>query len=265
MLSVSASTSSTTLALQKAILVYGASCAPGIFHHQDSIAAHATINDVDMSSGSPVLKAGRLVTQSDLEALVKGLTQSETLAQPAWIDTTMLAMGAGRMIWFTPECRRTMFFKKSSFAENTFDAQAQVPIPALIWVVMQGQLYVYAYKRSGRPTKDTALYQAPFFNVWSQGKVCTGNAAMPRGDAAAVTNNWVDAFFGSYFTHPNFAQKDRLVKGVCPIKFWQAMTLKPLKFFPDGRLVDIGLSVSDLLDVNVAQKISAAGGAQGEF
>ena len=265
MLEVSASTNSTTLALQKAILVYGPSVAPRNFHTEESGAAHATINDVDMSSGSPVLKAGRLMTQSDLETLVKALAQSESLAQPAWIDTTMLAMGAGRMIWYTPACQRSMFFKASSFTENSFDAQGLLPSPALVWMVMQGQLYVYAYKGAARPGKETALYQAPFFNVWSQGKVCTGNAAMPVGDAAAVPHHWVDAFFGSNFTHPNFMEKDRLVKGVCPIKFWKAMTQKPLKVFPEGRLVDVALSVGDLLGVTVAQKISAAGRAQGEF
>ncbi|ABM39578.1 PRTRC system protein B [Polaromonas naphthalenivorans] len=265
MLMVQASANSTTMALQKAILVYGVA-KRNLYDPDQSLAiTHATINDVEMKSGAPVLKAGRLMTQSDLNELVTGLSQSQSLSVPSWIDTTMLALGAGRMIWYTPACQRAMFFKTSSFTKDTFEAQGQLPTPGLVWLVMQGALYVYAYKGSGRPDKETKLYQAPFFNVWSQGKVCTGNAAMPVGDNAAIPHMWVDAFFGSNFTHPNFKEKDRLVKGVCPIDFWKAMTEKPLPVFPEGRLVDLPLTVADLLAPDLNQKLGNIDRAAGEF
>lgn len=267
MLNVNASATSKSMALKKAILVYsgGPDNPYGYSEAEKTAMTHATVNDIDMSSGVPMLMAGRLMTQSDLNELVKGLSQSQALAVPAWIDTTMLAMGAGRMIWYTPACQRAMFFKASSFTKNTFEAQGQLPTPGLVWLVMQGALYVYAYKGSGRPDKETKLYQAPFFNVWSQGKVCTGNAAMPVGDNAAIPHMWVDAFFGSNFTHPNFKEKDRLVKGVCPIDFWKAMTEKPLPVFPEGRLVDLPLTVADLLAPDLNQKLGNIDRAAGEF
>lgn len=267
MLTVSASMRTNSMVLNRAILVYsGGSSSPFNYGHEDAM-THATINDVDMSSGAPVLQAGRLMTQADLTNLVKGLSQSQALASPSWIDTTMLAMGAGRMIWYTPACLRSMFFKASTFVGKTFDGHGQLPTPGLVWMVMQGALYVYAYKGKGkgRPEKESKLYQAPFFNVWSQGKVCTGNAAMPVGDNVAIPQMWVDAFFQSNFTHPNFKEKDRLVKGVCPFDFWKAMTEKPLTVFPKNRLVGLYLTVEDLLAPDLLVKLGNIDRARGEF
>ena len=268
MLQVNASLSTDTMALQKAILVYGKNKRES--HYGDGNAsemAHATVNDVDMSSGAPVLLPGRLVTQTDLKELVQGLSQSQALASPCWMDATMLAMGAGRMVWYTPPCHRPMFFKPSSFIKNSLDGHGNLPTPGLVWMVAQGDLYVYAYKEAGkaRPEKATKLCQAPFFNVWSQGKVCTGNAHMPVGDNAAIPHLWVDAFFQSSFTHPNFTEKDRLIKGICPVGFWKSMLKKPRTVFPKARLVDLSLTVDDLLAQDYLVRIGNKARARGEF
>lgn len=265
MLMVQASATSTIMTLQKAILVYGVPKSNPYDSDPSLAITHATINEVEMKSGVPVLQAGRLMTQTDLKNLVSGLSQSQSLSVPAWIDTTMLALGAGRMIWYTPACQRAMFFKASSLSKETFEAQGQLPTPGLVWMVRQGALFVYAYKGTGRPEKESKLYQAPFFNVWSQGKVCTGNAAMPVGDNTAIPHMWVDAFFGSNFTHPNFKEKDRLLKGVCPIEFWKSMTENPLPVFPEGRLVDLPLKVGDLLAPDLDMKLAKVERARGEF
>ena len=266
MLNVSASSGSATLALQKAILVYGPSESDHWSSKGEIAMAHATVNDIDMTSGKPVLKPGRLVTQSDLKALASGLAQSQALTAPAWIDLTMLALGAGRMVWYSPPCQRAMFFKKSALAQNlSFEGKGTAPIPGLVWMVLRGQLYVFAFTGKNRPTKETKLYQAPFFNVWSRGMICAGNAGMPKGDDAGLSQKWMAAFFGSHFTHVNFTEADRLVKGVCPVSFWQSMIAKPCKSFPESILVDLPLNVGDLESSGVEATLASIPKAKGEF
>jgi PRTRC genetic system protein B len=266
MLNVSASSGSSTVALQKAILIYGLPDLQSWSTYGDAAMAHATVNDIDMSSGKPVIKAGRLVTQSDLQTLAAGLAQSQALTAPAWIDTTMLALGAGRMVWYSPPSKTALFFKKSGLAQNlSFDGQGSAAIPGLVWMVLSHQLYVFAFTGKGRPTQETKLYQAPFFNVWSRGKVCAGSAGMPKGDDAGLAQKWMTAFFGSHFTHVNFTEKDRLVKGECPVAFWQSMLAKPRKSFPERVLVELPLSVGDLVSSGVEQVLGRIPKAKGEF
>ena len=261
MLSVSTSSSAASLGLHKAILVYGGNND----RYQDSeCIAHATIHDISISGKNPVLNPGRLATHDDLKTLVSGLAESLSLSVPTWIEPTMLAMGAGRMLWYSPAGKRAMFFKES-IAQKSVKGQGVVPTPGLVWMVMQGQLYVYAFKGVDRPTQQTKLYQAPFFNVWSQGKVCVGNAEMPTGDDVAIPEKWVKGFFGSLFTHPNFTQKNRLVKGICPLRFWKEMLAKPPEVFPAQRLVELPVTVGDFLTVNASDTIARIGRASGQF
>ena len=55
------------------------------------------------------------------------------------------------------------------------------------------------------------------------------------------------------------------MKGVCPIDFWKCMTENPLPVFPDGRLVDLPLTVADLLAVDLHLKLENIDRARGEF
>ena len=168
------------------------------------------------------------------------------------------------MLWYTPACKKAMFFKEA-ISQKMVTGNGILPIPGLVWMVMQGELYLYAFKGVDRPTQQTKLYQAPFFNVWSQGKVCVGNAEMPTGDDVAVPEKWVRGFFGSLFTHPNFTEKDRLVKGICPLNFWKKMLAKPPVVFPANRLVELPVTVGDFLTVNVSETIARIGRASGQF
>ena len=62
---------------------------------------------------------------------------------------------------------------------------------------------VFAFKGRQRPDADTPLSVAPFFNVWQNGTICVGSARLPKGDQVHNHLAWEEAFFRSYFTHPN--------------------------------------------------------------
>lgn len=254
--------SAQAAALSGAILIYG-----GRDHRQSGKAiGFATVHDVKSVGGRPEIFPGRLMTEKDLVTIAKDLAAAHEAIATRWIDPRVLATGSDRMIWWTPPGKRSMFFKTSGHVKGTFDGKAACPVPGLVWLAMYGEgLYVYAVKGDARPTMDTQLYQAPLFNVWGRGKVCVGSAALPQeaeqGDMAA----WEKVIFGSYFTHPNFGQRDRLVKGISPVTFWKQMVDKPPREFPETRLVKVPLRVGDLLERTLLETLGEWPRPQGEF
>jgi len=224
--------------------------------------AYVTKHPVALDNGRPVVRPGRPLTEGDYKELIGGLKPKD---RPAieWQDPSILARGMGRMIWWTAPKHRAMFFKASSIANGTFDGNAICPNPGLVFMSTEDALYVYAFRGAGAPTRETALAQAPFFNVWSQGKVCVGSARVPSDEQKNDPSAWERFFFGSLFTHPNFGEKDRLTRGVAPAKFWQAQVKKPTKTFPEKVLVDLNIKVADLLAVDFLDRPHTR--ATGEF
>jgi PRTRC genetic system protein B len=235
-----------------------------IYTNKQQHHAFATKHSVEGFAGRPIIRPGTPFTNQDYAALVKALAPAD---QPKmqWNDPRLLARGLGRMVWWSPPKKRSLFFKKSTYNNNTFDGRGVCACPGLVFMVLERSLYLFAFKGEQAPTKETKLYQAPFFNVWSRGEVCVGNADRPRDDQREDLDAWERMFFGSHFTHPNFAQKDRLTVGVNPIGFWQAQLAKPSATFPEKVLYDLQLTVSDLLSVELQQKLAALPVAQGEF
>lgn len=237
-----------------------------------SAVAHCTVHKVAQIKGRPEIMPGRLMTQADLQTLVGSLVAAEqSLLNAQWIEDCILAKGRDRTIWWTPPGKRSMFFAYTANPAKAFEGHAVCPVPGLVWIATgsnaggQGSLYVYAYKGKDRPSKATQLYQAPFFNVWSQGRVCIGSAQLPSSEQNGSTDAWERTFFGSRFTHPNFTAKDRLTHGIDPVSFWKGQVAKPAAAFPEKRLVQMPLVVDDLLDSMLFDRLAKLPKAQGEF
>lgn len=264
MLDISVSESGRTASLTGAILLY----TQERDHYGDnaSLVTYATIHDVAQIKGRPEIVPGRLLTQKDLQTMATSIEESHQEATSQWFDPGMLARSGDRMIWWTPPAMRPMFFKKSHHNAKTFDGSAVCPTPGLVWMAMPGcGLFVYAIKGPNRPTKETQLYQAPFFNVWGRGQVCIGTASLPADETKWEPQAWEKTLFGSHFTHPNFAQPDRLILGEDPAAFWKKMIKRPAKRFPEDRLVQIPVVAGDLIDRLALDKLNALPRPQGEF
>lgn len=83
------------------------------------------------------------------------------------------------------------------------------------------------------------MYVAPYLNVWAGGRICTGNIETPKGGLKFSTEEWEEAFFRSYFTHPNQHEKSALTKyrgGIFAL--WRA--LMKGRAFPTESLVRAG-------------------------
>jgi PRTRC genetic system protein B len=110
--------------------------------------------------------------------------------------------------------------------------------------------------------------------VWGRGQVCVGNSALPGEEAKDDPSAWTAAFFGSHFTHPNFTEADRLMKGSDPCTFWKRHLTSGAKSFPEAVLVEAPVhdggfdrqcKLGDLLDLDVQQKLSSTRTPKGEF
>jgi PRTRC genetic system protein B len=105
---------------------------------------------------------------------------------------------------------------------------------------------VWAVKGSRRPTPQTPLFQAPYFNVDAQGRICQGNVPVPEGTAVEKIEAWNDAFFRSFFTHPNVAGKLVRYRGGS-YAFWRDLLDQRFARFPGRVLVDVKTTLRALL------------------
>ena len=265
MITLSVEQQSRTVCAKGAILLYGPTGRQFDHNAAPEHLLFATMHKIEEIGDAPQIMPGRPITEHDLVTIHKGLTTQHASQSITWIDQQLLAKGPNRMVWWTPPKTRPLFFKKSSHNKGTFDGSAVCAIPGMVWMAIGSSLYVFATKESSRPTPETELYQAPFFNVWGRGLVCSGNANRPSSENQWVPQAWETYFFGSHFTHPNFAQKDRLVKGVSPTNFWKAMVKEPVDAFPLARLVKVPLVTGDLIDPLIVDALNKWPRPKGEF
>jgi PRTRC genetic system protein B len=147
----------------------------------------------------------------------------------------------GFVIWYTPEMKKHLTFK----ADLTIpDGIASVP--PLLWKATASSLEIWALKESKRPEISTALYYAPFFNIYTDGRVCMGNVdiGIDRNcDLETFMSAWETYFFGSAFSH--------LLDEVSPVKanivpLWQKL-ISSGEAFPIKILKKHPKTIKDLL------------------
>lgn len=251
-------TSGENLVLQYAMLVYTSGKAGW------DRRTHVTKHPVSMVGQKPVIRRGVSLTDRDYALFVESILTTSKKSPIAWSNPNVLCDSNDRLIWWRPPTKQSMFFNVDNAACAPFTGDGVFATPGLIFMVKDNNLYIYAVKGSDRPTPETKLYQAPFLNVWGSGRVCVGNATRPNQEQARDLLAWERMFFGSRFTHPNFTEKDRLTKGICPGRFWRQQIKKPRAKFPEMVLVDINWSAQDLFAVDFASRAEALK-AQGEF
>jgi PRTRC genetic system protein B len=245
---------SDNYSLKSALLVYKAGSGKSF------VTKHPV--SVDPDNGKPIIRAGTTFKDKDYIELVKGL-QGRDKPRMVWESERILSRSSSRVIWWSPPVRRPMFFKQSH-VKGTFDGHAVCPCPGLIFMASPNDLRIFAIKGTTRPTPETELYQAPFFNVWARAQVCMGTAIAPDETQKQNIDSWEETFFGSNFTHPNIREKDRLTRRIDVCKFWKRMVARPPKNFNENVLVSLNLKAQTLLDLDIMSKLNALR-ARGEF
>lgn len=210
----------------------------------------ATVHDVTVKGvKQPVIQPGVLATKDGLMAALRALLP-ESQRGTGLLPETVLATGVDHMVWWVKPAQREVWF---SCKEIGGERHAPVPNPGLVMVACKAGWHVFAVKGKDRPTPETKLYQVPYFNVWRGGKICTGTARTPKGADRKKPTAWEDAFFGSFFTHPNIHAPEKLIAKGSAFKFWMDMLDGRYQRFPEGMLVDAGQTLQSMYR-NLVQK-----------
>jgi PRTRC genetic system protein B len=237
-------TGETELVLTNAILLY--SVAGNQDHSGANNVAYAKLHEIK-NCGTEArpnfqIAAGRPVTKEGVLGMFQDLAKKQTL-NVDFLPENVLSISADHMVWWMPACERNVFFRTLELGTRS----AKVPHPPLLFVVIRGGWSVWALPENRRPTIETALQHAPYFNVYDTGGICTGSAATPSGVAAAGIPQWESAFFDSEFTHINGSiKKASHPRGEYAL--WKELLDGEHKEFPMQYLVPFGSTVSKLMD-----------------
>ena len=225
---------SATFKLDAAALVYS-----------NGADAYVTLHKVDTKGGRATIGAGEPATKAKLTRIVEAI--SGQVGMQGWMDSRVLYMSGKALVWWRPAGPVTMHFAK----HGKHPARSGTAIqPPLIFAVTDQAWYVWAIADRhlrDRPEPQTTLAHAPYFNVYHDGGICTGNVKLPREIAPQTIWEFQYAFFGSRFTHPNH---EPITKSD-PFEVWANQLDHPQREFPSDELIANHLTLAD-----VVQRIS---------
>ena len=177
--------------LRNALLVYG-----------DGSGAFATLHEVrGEKEGAPYLGPGQSLTTVFLRSLARGLG---VRMAPEILPDSILARTPDLIAWWTKAQHRFMFFGGGSDEATMLNGHTY-PHPALVFKIWGHDLFVRALAAEVRPSAETRLMTAPYWNTDSRACVCQGSMRVPEEVSAQSVAGWEDAFFASEFTHPSGA------------------------------------------------------------
>lgn len=219
--------------LAEAVLIYRE-------HGTSQPRAYASIHAVELAEGRPIILAGKPMSPRAAHRLARELCRQNSTST-AFLDGRTLYSAPGLLVWWLPAAPRHIAFHCHELGERG----ETVPHPSLVFAVGGGGWSVWAVKGSRRPTPATKLYRAPYFNVSDIGAICQGSTILPSGEASGRIEAWTDAFFGSFFSHPNGTKTVRHPRGA--YAFWKEMLDQPPARFPGQVLLPTGATLAQTI------------------
>ena len=181
--------------LHEALLVYGDRQCSFVTRHR--VALH--------KNGPPTLEAAQPLTMAFVESLVHslyGASSAEVLPE------RVLAKSNRMIVWWTPACRRQMFYQNSEVKAAELNGRI-FSQPPLVWRVDGLDLKIRALIENKRPVAETKLAVAPFWNLSDDGRVCVGTMRRPDSTSVKSISDWERGFYESAFTHANVGRLTR--------------------------------------------------------
>jgi len=181
--------------LREALLIYGD-------RQRSFVTRHAVAHQ---RQGPPTLQPAQPLTLAFLESLsrsLSGYTPAEILPE------NVIAKGDRMIAWWTQGCRKQMFYESAEGKAVELNGRV-FPQPPLVWRVENGDLKIRALAGNQRPSTNTKLHVAPFWNLSDDGRVCTGTMRHPESATVASIPAWERGFYESAFTHANVGRLTR--------------------------------------------------------
>lgn len=221
--------------LSEAILIYRGA---GV----GSCQSYATIHAIDHSGTAPVILPGHAATTTALLGLSRAL--SDSVRHSGFIPNTVLYADGDSLVWWVPPGLRHIAFRCAQWQPN--ERAGTLPHPGLVFLCDKQRWMVWAVKGRCRPTPETILWRAPYFNVYVDGNICRGNITLPNTNSFDNIAQWNDAFFRTYFTHSNTPGNLLDYTGGA-YAFWRDMLDRPVPRFPNSVLVRLGMRLKDII------------------
>jgi len=211
----------------------------------------ATLHEVEVEDvdGEAVIGAGKPVTPRAALDMARALGQE--IGYGGFLPATVLYLNADLILWWAPRARRHVMFRVDDEHVATMGGKVRgerVPHPGLVFAASRKAWNVWAVKGEARPVLSTPLYQAPYFNVYDNGAICRGNVEVPKGTTAEKIEAWNDAFFRSYFSHPNVEKGLVKYRGGA-YRLWRDLLDGKHARFPERALVSTDQTLGKLLGV----------------
>ncbi len=181
------------LDLVQAILLYGSK--------ERIRLATVHLPERDLQGGPPILGEGQPLTRQFLESLCRGLGSELPVA---YLPDHVLIYSTSLVAWWERARTRPMFFSEES--DGKMLNGRSFPHPPLVFAVMHHRLHVWALATNRRPTPQTELHIAPYWNTSENGAVCRGDMPVPRTVELDSLAQWSEAYFHSRFTHSNLGR-----------------------------------------------------------
>lgn len=214
-----------------------------VLYESKGLIADAYVEHFEMDvDGNPINAHPLTIGEADrlAKALLVGQEKESAFLRPkCLLPNNILSLDVstenGTVIWYTKAQLRELFFVQSLGIPN-----GRAYVPPMVWKASKHSLSVFAITGNRRPTPRTKLYHAPFFNVYTDGKVCLGSIKIDIKNSASVDEfikAWEHYFFHSYFSHVVAA--GRHMKGNC-VALWKKLiadgTAFPVEVLEPNRL-----------------------------
>ncbi len=227
--------------LNRALLVYGKSSYDAFPYRHPFIVVHDVIHDDDGAR----LAEGQLVTPQMLIDLMVGLGQRAPIEI---LPDRVIVRTLDSIVWWTPAQERIMFFSDRGNDASLKKMNAKhYPHPPLLFKTSGTHLSVRALLDNKRPTSETKLYAAPYWNCYENGIVCTGTMKIPREKSVAAIEVWEESFFQSEFTHGAGVRNQVRYPGGF-LSMWESLEGK--RKFPSRYLVEAKQTVAEFVNVD---------------
>lgn len=147
----------------------------------------------------------------------------------------------GYAVWYTPPQEVPLFFA-SALGINS----GRGKVPAMVWKAGREELAVFAIKATKKPHSKTKLFHAPFFNVYTEGRVCMGTVRINITESARLEDfvgQWENYFWNSYFSHL-MGEFNPVTENI--VQLWQAQ-VSTGRIFPTQILKPTNFTLQNLL------------------
>jgi PRTRC genetic system protein B len=204
--------------------------------YSNELEAACTFHRVDLDKkGRPVIAEGTPANRGSIIELANKL-QGTSFGKTEILPPNLLVMKPGLMCWYVPSRRARMYFETNDKTFNADLTGREVLHPATLFVAAR-QLKVFALSTNDRPTMETPIFIAPYFNLYSSGSMCAGNQQLPTAFSPSEIPAWETAFYETNFSHTNMNQSDLTGHPHGHNALWREMAKTRLKQFPANYLL----------------------------